>query len=148
MKIVLLILLLIFFTACNVKQNDKILVQTSQNQVEFEVEIADSVEERAQGLMNRKSMLDNQGMFFIFPKPDNLTFWMKNTYLPLDMIFIDQDWQVVKIAKTAQPCLEEDDKKCPYYRSEVNAQYVLEIKAGLAENKGIKEGDKISLITS
>lgn len=140
-----LLSLLLLFTGCNVQQQDKIIVKNVNGEVAFAVEIADSVEERAVGLMERQKLDDNRGMFFIFPNQDNLTFWMKNTYLPLDIIFIDQDWRIVKIARNAQPCLKGE---CPYYRSEVLAQYVLEINAGLSDAKDIKEGDQVSLIHS
>lgn len=122
----------------------KLFVQADNGVVEFNVEIAETPQELATGLMNRKGILDNQGMLFVFPKPDKLTFWMKNTYVPLDMIFMDKDMKIVKIEKSAQPCKTVKDTDCPLFKAS-EAQYVLEIKGGLSELKGFKAGDSISL---
>lgn len=101
--------------------------------VKFAVELADSPEERKQGLMFRESLPEKQGMLFVFDDIAVRGFWMKNTIIPLDMIFIDQNWIVVEVKSNIQPCNEEP---CPSYHS-VPAKYVLEINAGLAEKYGI-----------
>jgi len=102
--------------------------------VSFNIEIAQTQQERAKGLMFRESMPDNHGMLFVFEKDAPLAFWMKNTLIPLDMVFIDENLSVVDVL-AASPCKEDP---CPNYRS--HGRYVLEINAGLAEKYGIKNG--------
>ena len=70
---------------------------------QFAVEIADDDEERARGLMFRESMADDHGMLFVFDEDAPQSFWMKNTFIPLDMVFIREDGEVASIAKNAQP---------------------------------------------
>ena len=102
--------------------------------VSFNVEIAQTPQERAKGLMFRESMPGNHGMLFVFEKDGPLAFWMKNTLIPLDMVFIDENMSVVDVL-TASPCKEDP---CPNYKS--RGRYVLEINAGLAEKYDIKNG--------
>lgn len=104
--------------------------------VEIRVEVADSPEEQWRGLMFRESLGEREGMLFIFGEEQALGFWMKDTLIPLDMIFLDGNRTVVKI-HTAVPC-EADP--CPIYSSGRPAQYVVEVNAGFAEQQGIREG--------
>lgn len=90
--------------------------------------VADSDEERAQGLMNVESLPMNEAMLFVFPESGRHGFWMKNTLIPLDIIWIDSNGIVVDISYNALPCLAE----CPIMYPSANAKYVLEVKAGLA----------------
>jgi len=106
----------------------------------FEVELAISNEERARGLMYRREMADDYGMLFIFQNDADHTFWMKNTYIPLDMIFIDRDLNVVGVYRDAKPLSEES------ISVRKSSRYVLEIKAGLSERFGIDEGVKAVFI--
>ena len=106
--------------------------------VSFDVEVAQTQEERQKGLMFRESMPDNRGMLFVFEKDGPLAFWMKNTLIPLDMIFIDENLTVVDVL-AAVPCKEDP---CPNYKS--HGRYVLEINAGLAGKHGIKNGSVMS----
>ncbi len=105
---------------------------------EIAIEIADSEYETQTGLMYRREMKDSEGMLFIFQEEAYHSFYMKNTLLALDLLFIDADMQVVTIARNAQPY---DETGIP---SRVPVQYVLEIKAGLSERWGISEGDRIA----
>lgn len=109
----------------------------------FEVDIADDTEERQQGLMFVEEMKDNKGMIFVYDKPRNLAFWMKNTLIPLDIIYIGENYRVVSIAKNAQPC---ENDPCKSYSSNVEAQYVLEINGGLSDEYGIEVGDKVDFL--
>lgn len=109
--------------------------------VEVTVEIADSPQERQQGLMFRESLGPQDGMLFVFDEPQVLGFWMKNTLIPLDIIFIDADLVVVNIQE-AVPC-EADP--CPSYPSSGEAQYVVEVKQGFAAARGIQPGTTIQL---
>lgn len=100
----------------------------------FAVEIAATPQERAKGLMLRESMANDAGMLFIYESPRRAEFWMKNTLIPLDMIFADARGRIVKIHENAIP-----HDLTPIYGGE-NIQYVLEINGGLARRLGIKAG--------
>jgi len=104
------------------------------------VEIANDPIKRECGLMDRKSMGKNNGMLFKFPYARKLSFWMKNTLIPLDMIFIDRNWTIVDINKNAMSCTE-----CLTYDSKNPAMYVLEINGGLGDEFGMGIGDKVLL---
>jgi hypothetical protein len=106
--------------------------------VKIDVEIAATEFERAQGLMYRPSMPDSVGMLFIFEWEAPQAFWMKNTIIPLDIIYVDQQKKIVSIAKNAKPYSEES------LPSEGNAQYVVEVVAGFTDKYGILVGDRIT----
>ena len=108
--------------------------------LKFFVEYAVDESSRAQGLMFRKEMPEDEGMFFLFEKPQELSFWMKNTLIPLDIIFIGEDGKIVAIAENAQPCKEDP---CFSYVSGQPAQFVLEINGGLSRRLGISKGDMV-----
>ena len=97
----------------------------------YKVEIADTPEKQEKGLMGRKSLPENQGMLFIYDEPQDLSYWMKDTFISLDIIFIDDDMEVVSV-KQGQPMSEE-----PITENDV--QYVLEVNS----NSGIEEGDQL-----
>lgn len=103
-------------------------------QARFSVELADSRAERARGLMHRESLPRSAGMLFVYPAPQRVTFWMKNTLIPLDMIFLDEAGRVVKVHHNAQP----GDLRPVFGGNEVFA--VLEINGGIAETFGIGPG--------
>jgi len=96
---------------------------------------------RERGLMFREILEEKEGMLFLFPSEGLYSFWMKNTPLPLDMIWIDNARQVVQI-KLADPCLRDD---CPSYESKTAARYVLEVNRGFAEKNNIKIGDTVKI---
>jgi len=106
--------------------------------VSFQIEIADTDAAREQGLQNRATLADNQGMLFVFPDEQIQTFWMKNTELPLDMIFINADKKIVGIVANATPF-----SLTPLYVS-TPSRYVLEIKGGLTQSLGIHTGDLVN----
>ncbi len=105
----------------------------------FIVEIADNDEERQQWLMYREFMEKNKAMLFIFPITKTYSFWMKNTIIPLDMIWIDEDLNIVDI-QTAQPCKTDT---CISYVPQKQSLYVLEINAWLASEHGIEVWDRL-----
>jgi len=109
----------------------------------FNVEIAKTEAEREKGLMFRQSLAENSGMLFVFEKPGVFPFWMKNTLIPLDMVWINEDKKVVFIQKNAQPCVE--GTICEIIDSRVQAGYVLEVNAGESDKLGISKGDKVVL---
>jgi len=106
----------------------------------FTVEIAETSEERSKGLMFRESMREDHGMLFIFDEVAPRSFWMKNTLISLDMIFLDDTLVVVDIKQNVPPC-EADP--CPAYSSSLPAMYVLELNAGIAEKEGIVLGSRM-----
>jgi len=109
----------------------------------FKVSVADSPEERALGLMNVKSLGENKGMLFVFDESDFHSFWMKNTLIPLDMIWIDSEYRVVHIKANARPCVVSNEGLCPSYSPNKKALYVLELNSGKAEEYGISVGDEV-----
>jgi uncharacterized protein len=112
-------------------------VITDSGEHAFQVEIADDPRERALGLMFRRSMPANQGMLFDFGSEQPASFWMRNTYIPLDMVFINADGTVDSIAKRTTPLSE---KSVP---SKGAVRYVLEINGGLSDKLGIVSGDRV-----
>ncbi len=106
----------------------------------YEVEIASTAKATAQGLMHRESMAENQGMLFDPEGLSNTAFWMKNTYIPLDIIFIDTNKRISYIVENTIPFSEELIEAPDIYR------YVLEINAGQTKKKELKIGDKIKWI--
>lgn len=101
------------------------------------IEIADDDYQTETGLMYRKSMEDTQGMLFVFPDTQYRSFYMRNTEIPLDIIYIDENKAIVSIQKNAKP---HDETSLP---SEGPAKYVLEINAGLSTTWNLEKGDKI-----
>ena len=110
------------------------LLEGNRTSPELSVEIANTPKMRSLGLMYRKKLGEQEGMLFIFPDEEKRSFWMKNTYVPLDMIFISSDGKVLHIVKNAVP-LTETPRKC-----DDPAKYVLEIPGGMADKLGIVEG--------
>jgi uncharacterized protein len=106
----------------------------------FSVEIVDTPAERTRGLMFRESLDRNGGMFFIFEKSGNYPFWMKNTLIPLDIIWINENQEVVFIGKNVQPCKTDP---CPSTNPGKNALYVLELNAGMSDVIGLEVGEKL-----
>lgn len=108
----------------------------------FTVEIADEPEKQALGLMFRRSLPDDHGMLFMFPREAPRSFWMKNTRIPLDIMYFGGDLRLVSVAANAQPCRVE---QCPGYPSAGPARYVLELNAGKASELGLVPGDAMVL---
>ncbi|MBU2213692.1 DUF192 domain-containing protein [Patescibacteria group bacterium] len=117
------------------------LVSPEGLEAEIRAEIADTAELRTIGLMNREELKEGNGMLFIFEHPNILLFWMKNTLIPLDIIFFDSEGLFVKSA-TMDPCEEEP---CRTYNSGGNALFALEVPAGYVERIGIGEGWRLEL---
>jgi uncharacterized protein len=103
----------------------------------IDVEIADNPYEWERGLMYRHSMPEAAGMLFIFPGPQLLSFWMRNTYIPLDIIFADGSMRIVTMYKNTQSLSEKR------LSSNVAVKYAVEVNAGFCDRYGIKKGDHI-----
>ncbi|MBE3603358.1 DUF192 domain-containing protein [bacterium] len=101
------------------------------------VEIADTEASRELGLMYRRHLDENAGMIFVFAKPSHLQFWMKNTVIPLDMIFAGADRRIVGIVREARPFTEAIDAV------DGDSQYVLEVNGGFCARHGVAAGDKL-----
>ncbi len=115
-----------------------VTLRTVKGNFVIDVEIADTTAERTKGLMYRNEMKDNHGMFFVFENEEELSFWMKNTLIPLDMIFLNSDYKVVHVQKGAEPCKKDP---CEVFPSNQPAKYVLEVKAGTSDRLEVKAGD-------
>ncbi len=105
--------------------------------VQIDIEIAENDYERELGLMFRKSMEEKQGMLFVFPGERVLSFWMRNTLIPLDMIFVNENKTIVSISKNAVPLTTNS------HRSNAPAKYVVEVIGGFSDKYNIKAGDRI-----
>jgi uncharacterized membrane protein (UPF0127 family) len=114
-------------------------IETKSGSVLLDVEVADTEAKREQGLMFRRSLSDDHGMIFLFDGEHEITMWMKNTYIPLDMIFIGNDWRVRHIAHDAEPFSTD------VISSMRPASRVLEIGAGQAQKLGVSVGDRVML---
>jgi len=101
----------------------------------LDIEIADDDYQTQTGMMYRNSMENSQGMLFIFPDSDYRSFYMKNTKIPLDIIYLSENKTIVSIQKNAQPM---DESSLP---SEAPAKYVLEVNAGLSDTWQLERGD-------
>lgn len=106
----------------------------------YKVEIARTPEEQVQGLMFRESLPDRTGMLFLFADAAPHRFWMKNTMIPLDMIWMDGDGRVLFVSANTPPCKADP---CPNYGPDVPAASVLEIAGGLAEKEKVTVGATI-----
>lgn len=112
-------------------------VRTDRGVQSFMVEIADSATEREYGLMCRKAMAADHGMLFLFPRAEPQAFWMRNTLIPLDIIYIGANGKVVSIVRSALPLSETP------LPSAGAAQFVLELAAGRAAQIGLLPGDRV-----
>jgi uncharacterized membrane protein (UPF0127 family) len=101
------------------------------------VEVADNDQERSMGLMFRRSLGDDEGMIFVYPRDEPISMWMKNTYISLDMIFVRGDGTIHRIAADTEPFSEAT------INSGDNVRAVIEMKAGSARRLGLKSGDKV-----
>lgn len=141
LKVIPYILFLIFSSACvsGDLRKDCVIVVPDQKSQAINVQVSRSEKERSRGLMYKKHLDQNEGMLFVFNGMEERTFWMKNTFLSLDIIFIDQEGAVKKILKNVPPLTESPRK------SEYPVMYVLELKAGSSDFFAIKEGSKLDL---
>jgi hypothetical protein len=112
-------------------------ITTSTGVHTFAIEVAETDEQKQRGLMFRRSLPENGGMLFPYSPPQEITMWMKNTYISLDMVFITSNGVVLRVAESTEPFSEA------IIASEGNAAAVLEVIAGTARRLRIKPGDKV-----
>lgn len=127
------ILVLFFFNS-----KHHVLLRISSNDV-IDLEVAKTPKERAKGLMFRKHLKKDKGMLFIFPGPQAYAFWMKNTLIPLDLIWLDRDKKIVYYHDETPPCHQS---QCPLYAppTDTQAYYVIEIQSGLRRKLKLNRG--------
>ena len=142
-KIKNIIVIFIFFIMYNeissATEYKKGYVKLENNNLVFEVDIADTITLREKGLMFRKKLDSNRGMLFIFPTEKNVEIWMKNTLLSLDIIFISKERLVVGLVKKALPLSSK------IYSITKKSKYVLEVNGGIIDKYNINLGDKIKI---
>ncbi|MGF1553196.1 MAG: DUF192 domain-containing protein [Paracoccaceae bacterium] len=118
-------------------RRDRVLVLAETGEVVYEVEIADDPQERERGLMFRQSLAPEAGMLFLFDAPRRAGFWMRNTFVSLDIVFLAEDGRVLNVAADAVPFSEE------MLLSDGEAAAVLEVNAGEAARHGIGPGTQV-----
>ena len=154
MKKLLLFIVLIGFISCKDSGSDTLLQGTDKVQftkegeltitkkdsttINLDIEIADNDYETQTGLMYRDHMEENRGMLFVFGSESMHSFYMKNTEIPLDIIYIKADKTIATMVKNAKPF---DETSLP---SQVPVQYVLEVNGGMADKWGLTQGDRVS----
>jgi len=137
---------LFFSVACSRTEGQASGLRTVQAKVfrdtkelaSFTLEVAETPQQQAKGLMFRTEMSEKNGMIFVYPREQHNSFWMKNTYISLDMLFLDSKRKIVGILHNV-PVLNEEPRS-------VNAKskYVVELVAGVSQKKGLKEGDSFT----
>lgn len=120
----------------------KISIQSDLRQIPFWVELALTPEEKSRGLMYREDLNSREGMLFIYDRPHDVSFWMRNVLIPLDMLFFDENRTLVYVAENVEPC-PPDAHSCPLTSPDTPVQYVLELKGGIAKKRGITLGDAL-----
>ncbi len=118
-------------------KKEPLTVETSSGPHTFEVEVAKTREQQSRGLMFRRSLGPRDGMIFLHDEPQYITMWMRNTYIPLDMIFIYPDGKVHRIEESAEPLSER------IIESGERVTAVLELAGGMAAKLGLKPGDMV-----
>ena len=139
-SLLILLLISLLLIACS-QDTNHIFIKNDHELIKITVEIADNEAEIAKGLMFRESLPEFSGMLFEFENEEFRTFWMKNTLIPLDMIFIDGEFRIVDI-HYAVPCKLEH---CAVYKSSKPAKYVLEVNGNFTKRKSVKVGDRIEI---
>ncbi len=156
----LITIILSLFTGCAFNQSDALSPEVVVDEKPFteEVQLKDQLflmelaltpVQRAQGLMGRKSMADDQGMLFVFPDTDPfpavLSFWMKNCLMPIDVIFISGEGLITAIHEMQPPLPDTPDEELITYSSMELAQFAIELRGGLAAELGLQVGEMIEL---
>jgi uncharacterized membrane protein (UPF0127 family) len=119
----------------------QVAIETAGGEVVLDVEVADSREERARGLMGRESLPETAGMLFVYPEDSRARFWMKDTLIPLSIAFLSGEGRILAILDM-EPCSVD---KCPLYDAEVPYRMALEVNRGTFERIGSDVGDLVRI---
>jgi uncharacterized protein len=143
---VLFLTLLISFPCCTQAGNNRdqtaLIPITLPGGTIIHAELADTPQKRAEGLMYREQLAADRGMLFTFSQSQAWVFWMKNTKIPLDLIWMNEKKQIIHMEQSVPICTRTDDS-CPQYRPNEDALYVLELAAGRAESLKLQRGSKL-----
>lgn len=131
------VILLAYSVGAYALEKKPLTIMTTTGHRLITVEVASNAQEQAFGLMFRRSLAADAGMIFLFPDDQEITMWMKNTYIPLDMFFVTHDGTISRIEENTEPLSER------VISSGAPARAVIEMKGGSAAQLGIKPGDKI-----
>ena len=135
--IILGLIFLVFVTSCTKYQT--VYIDNGAEKIKVKAEVADTQEKMERGLMGREHLGENKGMFFAFDNDGVYAFWMKNTLIPLDIIFISKDFNIVEIIH-AEPCVEEP---CKTYKTTEYSRYILEVNGNFTTRNGIEAGNEV-----
>ncbi len=124
--------------AAQQKRLETLTITSGGQKHQFQIEVAETEQQKSMGLMFRKVLPADTGMLFPYPKPQELTMWMRNTYIPLDMVFIRADGTIHRVAENTEPFSED------IVASKGNVTAVLELAGGVTRQLGIKPGDKVT----
>jgi len=136
----IIFVIIVFLIASSVKDRlpkTVVFYNNGDKVVEIKAEIAKDIKK---GLMGREELLADAGMLFSFSSEQKRSFWMKNTLIPLDLIFLDKDKNIILIIKDLEPCLTDP---CPSYGSSEDSQYVIEVNAGFTKEFNITKNTKV-----
>lgn len=128
--------------ASSLRADDGLIPVQLPGGVVIQVEIANTMKKRAEGLMYREHLAKDRGMLFTFDQAQPWVFWMKNTKIPLDIIWMNEKKQIIHIARNVPICTRTDDG-CPQYQPNDPAMYVLELGGGEAERLKLEKGSKL-----
>jgi hypothetical protein len=140
MKTLLILLAFVLIIPACAQGQQTLVIHSASGDHRLHVEVVSKPVDMQMGLMYRKHLAEDSGMLFVFQQEEPQSFWMKNTFIPLDMIFISAGLRIVDIT-TMQPCTADP---CPDYTSRQPALYCLEVNAGYCRNHNIAIGNKIS----
>lgn len=139
-RVIIIVFVLFVFSGCSQAYEQTVIKNVCAQSKCIQVEIADTPTKTMQGLMYRESMDANNGMLFLFSDSQQRTFWMKNTLIPLDIVWIDNQQRIVGVAQNVSPCQADP---CPHYPSVQNVQYVLEVNAGIINQLQWQIGEQL-----
>lgn len=153
-----LLLLTGFLVACRSDAHAESSINTADNSAQvlqtadarlagnsLKIWLARTHQEKAKGLMYVDSMADDQGMLFVYESPQIMSFWMKNTKIPLDLVFFTENLEINGWIKCMQPGYGRPERALEHYVSELPAQYALELNAGSIERLALKHGDRLEI---
>jgi len=146
LAVAVILILILYFISAKGEKRKLTLVNSEDKRIELDVEIANNSITRAKGLMGRSSLGENEGMLFIFNKSGIYSFWMLNTTIPLDAIYLSEEGTVVDIMEM-EPC-GLNITKCRLYTPKAEARYVLEVNQGFSKEHNIEVDDSRILLES